>query len=47
MKISLVVFKIANPSNGVHGRVEPPLSSWIIMLMGTIFCLPTDHYCSL
>ena len=27
MKISLVVFKIANPSNGVRGRVGPPLTS--------------------
>jgi len=26
MKISLVVFKIANPSNGVCGRVGPPLN---------------------
>ena len=25
MKISLVVFEIANPSNGVRGRVGPPL----------------------
>ena len=26
MKISLVVFEIANPSNGVRGRVGPPLT---------------------
>ena len=27
IKISLVVFEIANPSNGVHGHVGPPLNT--------------------
>jgi len=43
MKISLVVFEIANPSNGVRGRVGPPLrpgnkarSSWVPKIVDTI-----------
>jgi len=35
MKISLVVFEIANPSNGVRGCVRPPLiSSHMALLRG-------------